>query len=327
MNPFWATRRMCDSREDHLTEFFAAALALDDGLRTSYARYVLGDFAEQRGWNTPPVIRSVETQVTFPSMGCTPDMVLHLEDGHLIACEHKIDAPETLGTAPDGSEEPARQLAKYLQLPIDGLVYVRAELKAPDKDVLANSLYICPTNREHLLWRDFYPLLAESSNPFTRWLAAGFERLGYTQPHPSIGDLSAEESRQNLWKLWSTTLVAARALGWKAAPGAICEIYLLDHPTARSSAIWISPSNQLLVRSTPRSSNAQREITEAFRSLASASQLPVEAETRSVRRRAGPTTVIDAFASLAAIVGEAGDFAEIDRKLCSFVEPFIRAAT
>jgi hypothetical protein len=96
MNLFWSTRSMTQSREDHLTEFFAAALKLSDAVRTGYFDLVIKHFAKSKGWGRCG-ISEIETQNGFHDSTCQPDMLLTLTNGRKIICEHKLEAIETVG--------------------------------------------------------------------------------------------------------------------------------------------------------------------------------------------------------------------------------------
>ena len=184
MNLFWSTRSLTEAREDHLTEFFASALHHVPVFRQAYADLVLGSFAKRRGW-TAPVIEAVETQPEFPGTGCRPDLVLRLGGGQVVAVEHKLEALETLGV-----EDDRGQLERYLELPVDGLAYVRRAWLPPSELVQSSSKYIRPNAREHFLWSDFFPLLGPDQHLLVDWLRDGFERLGFTPPNPNVGELS-----------------------------------------------------------------------------------------------------------------------------------------
>jgi hypothetical protein len=97
MNLFWSTRALTAAKEDHLTEFFAAALNLSERFRSSYTNLVLAGLFESE----PIKIQTVTTQVNFPNTTCCPDMLLTLSDGRKILCEHKLDAFETTGPEQD----------------------------------------------------------------------------------------------------------------------------------------------------------------------------------------------------------------------------------
>lgn len=179
MNLFLDT--LSTSGENHLTAFFAAALELCPTVREAYAEFVLGAFAHARGWESCR-IEQVETQVPFGGTTCCPDMLLTLSNGKKIVCEHKLESHETLG--PECDER--GQLERYLDLPVDGLIYVRTTRKAPAQCVLDSLKYVRPATEVHFLWRDFYGLLARSDDRFIQWLREGFDTLGLRQPRPVL---------------------------------------------------------------------------------------------------------------------------------------------
>jgi hypothetical protein len=179
MNLFWSTHMLATEKEDHLTEFLAAALEESHEFRAAYAEHILGDFAKSRGW-PPPKITNVKTKVKFPGIDYRPDMVITLADGKTIVCEHKFDAPATLAEA----EEQRTRLKQYLDLSIDGLIYIRISHTPPGDNVLEHQKYICPCGREHFLWNDLYPLLSCDDHLLLNWMREGFEWMGFTQDNP-----------------------------------------------------------------------------------------------------------------------------------------------
>ena len=54
-------------------------------------------------------------------------MLLQLSNGQRIICEHKLEALETVGPV----EDERGQLERYLDLPVEGVVYVRSSWKPP----------------------------------------------------------------------------------------------------------------------------------------------------------------------------------------------------
>jgi hypothetical protein len=328
VNLFWSTRALTASREDHLTEFIAAALDVSDGFRSAFADHVLSDFAESRKWPAPQ-IQSVRTQVSFAGTTCCPDMILTLSDGRTIACEHKLDALETMG--PGRDRRP--QLKRYLDLPIDGLLYVRTSWNPPVSNVLNHQKYIRPSDREHFLWRDFYPLLSHGQHVLLDWLSEGFERLGFTPPHPSIGNMSGQEksvnraNRRNFAKLWRRARSLARTLGWKVSAGSIVELYLTGNPASLASWVFISPAKfeRFLFRVTPQ----QGELNVATMRLQRAVGLlkeRAELVQRDVTRKDGKESVVDIITSLHELLGtEPLSAEEIEDRLLGFTEPLLQA--
>jgi hypothetical protein len=120
VNLFWNTRNLTQAREDHLTEFIGGALELSPEFRKKFTEYILIEYAEEKNWEYPE-IQEISTQVSFSGTSCCPDMKISLLDGHEIVFEHKLAAVETDG--PEGRG----QLERYAELPVDGLVYIRAD--------------------------------------------------------------------------------------------------------------------------------------------------------------------------------------------------------
>ncbi len=328
MNLFWSTRSLTAAREDHLTEFFAAALEVSEPFRRAYADLVFRDSANTDSFAAAQ-IQNFTTQVSFPGTTCCPDIILKLSDGRTIACEHKLDALETMGPEKDSRS----QLIRYLDLPIDGLIYVRTSWKPPASEVLNHPKYIHPRGREHFLWRDFYPILTCDNHAVLNWLREGFERLGFTPPHPSIGDLSGSdedlnrENRRNFAKLWQRTRSIAHNLGWKVDTGSIIELYLSGNANSLDSSIFISPAkyDRFLFRVTPLSDNL-RSATNRLREVCNTSGLRTDIAQHRVKRKDGEIEVLDITTSLREILGkEKISPEEIEERLSNFVEPLLHA--
>ena len=326
MNPFIATRRMTDSKEDHLTEFIAAALELDPRFRDGYATAVLGAFAQRKGW-APPKIVAIATQVKYPEFRSIIDMTLTLEDGHVIAVEHKLEAPETEITI-DYAEEPSRQLMRYLAIPtVDAVAFFRTSLKPPIATVLADPKYVMPANRQHYMWRDLFPLLRDSDHKFSRWVREGFERDGFTPPHPLVGDLSDAAAARNFAMLWTATRARAVELGWKVGAGSVVELYLSRSDPYQVQNVWLNPwNNLLLVRASPVSGHVADEL---FETISKTAQMVAEDVTvKKVKARgrvAGPAEVVDSSAPLPSVLDGARDGEAAETRLLRFVEPFLLA--
>ncbi len=254
-NPFLATRSLCGaSEEDHLTEFWAAALDSCPAFREGYARFLLGAHAAKRGWGEVRV-ESVATQVDF--RGSVPDLVLGLAGagGHTfrVAVEHKIFAKESRsGRSREMNEEGVvGQLSRYLAIPeIDGVAFVRLWPQALDPRVLDHEKYIRPQEGMHFLWWHFYPLLDAFADdcPAVRWLREGFARDGLTPPLgtvPSLhvpGDEERERNnRREFAKLMELAAVRAAEAGWRTnfdRHGA--ELYLRKHPSSWAERVLFS---------------------------------------------------------------------------------------
>jgi hypothetical protein len=328
MNLFLYTKSLARGREeDHLTAFFAGALVLDADLRQAYERLVLRAYAQRRGW-PEPIIDRVDVQVNLVGYGY-PDMVLTLRGGRRVVCEHKLDAVETLAAAEDQEHEPVAQLRRYLAAPeTDALVFVRATLKPPDERVLEDPKYIRPADRQHFLWRDFFDLLASSQHAYTKWLCDGFAALGFTPPHPFVGDLANPENMRHFANLWARTRARAHELGWAVGTGAVVELYLNRKTSPFASQVWICPRNeQLLVRVSPVAELTASAIADRFNGVATRAGTAVSIEIHEVRRANGLTPVVDAWAPLRAVLSDAATGEQAEDRLWSFVGPFIEAVS
>ena len=320
MNLFWETRKLASlAREDHLTCFIAAALAVDEAFRAAYEPLVLGQLALA---GVTPQIASVEIQVSFAEQRCCPDMMLILTDGRRVLCEHKIDAPETLQVKADGKT--VKQLERYLALPgIAGLAYFRSAPTTMADEVLSHELYLCPQTGSHFLWRDLYVPLTLGTSEVARWLGDGFERLGFTPPVPHIGELwpgvseLVRQNQANFGRLWHGTRAHFDA-HWTVQQGQRgCELYLKPKCQARVGQVYISPIAQggslLRIRATmegPAVEEARRRFDEI------AAVLPVTPELISGRRRDG-SWFVDLLAPLRPILGDVADAREHERRGCS----------
>jgi hypothetical protein len=326
VNLFWSTRRLTNEREDHLTEFLAAALAESQRFRDTYRDLLFAGAPAEHGFLSAEITK-VSTQVSFPGTSCCPDMILEMSNGKLVACEHKLEALETMG--PAGDKRP--QLERYLDLPIDGLVYVRSGWKAPVASTLNHPKYIRPEGRDHFLWRDLYPLLIQSEHVLLDWLREGFERLGFTPPHPSIGEMSGDdehqnkENRRNFAKLWQATRHMATISGWRVQTGAIVELYLTGNTEALADWVFISPAKaeRFLFRATPKR-GCRSKVIDRLRAVVDASNDRLELSSLQVRRKNGKEWVVDVTASLHDILG-ADELltTEIESRLLHLVEPLL----
>jgi hypothetical protein len=324
MNLFLCTKGLSRGREeDHLTAFFAGALVLDDEFRHAYEQFVLVPYGQSHGW-LDCKIATVDIQVTLAGYGC-PDMVLTLGSGQRVACEHKLEAVETVAPLEEQENDPIPQLQRYLAAPgLDALMFVRATLKPPDPMVLEHPRYIRPEARQHFLWRDFFGLLEQRTHPYTRWLREGFETLGFTPPHPFIGDLTIPDNKQNLAKLWARTRARAHELGWSVGAGDVVELYLRHMAPRLVRQVWICPRNeQLLVRATPTTESDAPAIVDRFNSVGRQLDVGVNVERHSVRRTARRQLVVDAWTPLRAVLTDAVTGEEAENRLFHFVAPFI----
>ena len=319
MNLFLSTRALTDSAEDHMTEFFAAALEHFPHVRSRYFEIAIAGFASTKGWGSCE-IKDIETQHCYEDESCIPDMLLTLSNGKLVLCEHKLDSPETPGSEVD--ERP--QLQRYLDLPVDGLLYVRSAWQPPETAVLIHPKYIKPRDREHFLWRDFFPLFENASEPFLLWLKEGFERLGFTPPHPRIGELDSDSERQNFAKLWSKTRSYAHRLGWSSSPGAVVQLYFDSNVNALADLVFIQPtSSGFQFRATPKKEMSDRCFRRLSDTCASRHDLVFHG-ARMVRRKEGRVAVYDIELSADAVLGKhVATAAEVEDKLYEFVAGFL----
>jgi len=258
-NPFLSTRSLCGGHEeDHLTEFWAAALDSCPAFREGYARFLLAAHAARRGWGAVH-IESVATQVDF--RGNVPDLVLGLAAAggrsFRVAVEHKIFAKESRsGRSQEVDEEGvAGQLLRYLAVPeIDGVAFVRVWPQALDPRVLDHEKYIRPAEALHFLWWHFYPVLEACAGecPAVRWLKEGFARDGLTPPlgtvpplHVPGDDEREHENRREFAKLMELAAVRAAEAGWRTnfdQHGA--ELYLRKHPSSWAQRVLFSAIGQ-----------------------------------------------------------------------------------
>ncbi len=319
MNLFTSTQRMAaGSVENHLTEFVAAALILNPSFRRGFGTILLTDrpFA---------LITKVETQFPYPH-GCCPDMRLVLEDGRVLLCENTIDGAETSGDTSNTG-----QLERYLELPVDGVVYIRGSWKPPTHKVLAHPKYIKPTAREHFLWRDFYNLL--EGDVFLNWLRQGFEAMGFTPLLSSIGDLGDPDMEKQLAnqrafaKLWILTRSNLKQMGWHSRIGSRIELYLNNISGKWSRQIFISPylAEKFLIRVTPRPDHLQAILNTAKEVSVSMSQSQQPTvEIRKIRRPDGLSDVVDIQTSLFNVLRSASKEDEMEQALWNFVGTFVK---
>ncbi len=318
MNLFVNTQKLTSAKEDHLTEFFAAALESSETMRADFIRFILGKDEKRR-------ITKIETQAVYD--GCRPDMRFTLSDGSILLCENKLDAAETEMCI---DEERYLQLERYLCLPIDGLIYIRTQIKAPAEEILEHDKYIKPDGgKPHFLWRDFYPMLMDNIEPLVQILKAGFESMGFVPPHPSIGDLSRDApraQRENFSKFWTPTVVAASNLGWKVQTGDIVERYFY-HSTARlAGEAYVTPVNpkRFLIRLTPVSGQLN-VLLDAVKSVPKALNQIIS--TNTVRRVNGFVDVVDIETPINHVFPEVlSTSEEIESALMKYVSPYLKVS-
>jgi hypothetical protein len=251
-------------------------------------------------------------------------MRLVLGDGRVILCENKIEAVET-----SGKDSNRGQLERYLDLPVDGVAYIRGSWKPPTHKVLNHPKYIKPTNREHFLWRDFYNLL--EGDVFLEWLRQGFEGMGYTPLLSSIGDLSDPDrdkklaNQREFAKLWILTRSNLKQMGWRTQTGSRIELYLDNKSSKWSQQIFISPylAERFLIRVTPRPGHLP-EILDAATDVSALMSLQPTVEVHKIRRKDGLTEVVDIQTSLFNVLRSASTADEMEQALWSFVGTFVK---
>ena len=223
------------------------------------------------------------------------------------------------------------QLERYLELPgVHGVAYFRSWWQAPDEGVLNHPLYIRPpSGREHFLWSDLYESLVRGRSLVSHWLRESFETLGFTPPHPSIGELEHPDeavrtrSRKNLKKLWDPARTRLRRMGWEVEAGTICQLYLKNNAGSSAEMIYVSPCEPggriLLVRVTPRDPERVAEMAALLQSTVAMADVPLQVEMLDVSRVGGTRTVIDVKIPFNKLLDGATGVQEIEEKLSDHV--------
>jgi hypothetical protein len=323
-NLFWQTRGLTQAREDHLTYFLASALECDTAFRESYQERI---FLSLAAAGVAPRIALIQTQAVFPS--CRPDLLLILDDDRRIACEHKLEAPETLFELDSG--EVRGQLERYLELDIDGVAYFRPHLVTLPQEILQHPRYLRPVSQPHFLWRDLYDSLSRGEHVLTQWLLEGFRRLGFTPAAPHVGRLAPDETedvkenQRNFGKLWhSTGALASR--NWKMNTGRRCELYLRPlTSTELYSQVYVSPLAQMgsLLRFRCHTTDAQAgAVCEILRPAVA--ELPFPSEMTTGRIQNG-LSFVDVVVSLYTVLLGADEPEEQERRLFKQIAPLLEA--
>ena len=256
-------------------------------------------------------------------------MVFRLNDKNEIGVENKLWARE--GENPKGE----RQLWKYCQLGFSRLAFVTGYHTSVDERVLKKPCYLRPrNNRSHFLWTDFHPLIEgtarkEGSSVLARALLEVFSYLGFTPPHPEIGDLRDPDpdrqrhNRENFAKLWERTRLGLKERGWnELMPGAIAELYVKRGTARRVDWAWIDPTwgtGVLRVRLTLRDGVAETEVAELLRSQPLPHGGDALVSKIDVRGRKEPGTVIEVATPLRQLLGDASDAESMAQRLAEFV--------
>jgi hypothetical protein len=338
---------MCAGQEeDHLTEFVTAALDTCEEFRIAYGYFLLGEWAEKRGWGSLR-IDSVRTQVDY--CGNIPDLVLETVDGrgqsHTIAVEHKIFARESRRSnrlkkpeAGPTEESLTGQLERYLSLPeVDGVAYVRVWPQALDQSVVQHEKYIRPSQGMHFLWWHFYPVLEENApfSPVVAWLREGFELDGLTPPLNHIPPLYVPDdpdqeiaNRGEFAKLLEFAAVRTAEAGWRPnfdQHGA--ELYLKKNPNSWAKHVLFSgigkPSkgrgrqNGLRVWVAPREGKEAAALNRLLPVLESRS-LPKGCELFQLSNG-----TVELWVALSEILSDANDAESIRERFASVAKAFL----
>lgn len=330
-NLFLNTRSLTSAKEDHLTEFLAALITMNEPFRMEFSSLLLGQYAEQRGWELP-VISQVETQVSYPGTNCCPDMRFTLEDGHVILCENKIEALETQGSSAD----PRGQLLRYLDLPADGVAYIRATPSHSLAREVADHPHFVSRNGHHFLWRDIYPLLQGNSNPLVAMVCKGFEVMGFMPPLPAVGTLSDfnsavdGENRAAFKELWSLAADYGLQRGWKVETNKNAELYYTTDDKCPARQIFVTPSQaeRFLIRFTLRDGADPDKLKHKVDAVSTSVPFETSAYMRDyvIKGVRVKQCVIDVTSSLSNVIGTTVDRGEIQRLLLEFVRSFAALA-
>ncbi|GEM_PF-1502461 len=327
-NLFLNTRRLTSSKEDHLTEFLAAIIDMDETFRRDFSALLLGRYAADNGWDTP-LISAVETQVQFPDTNCCPDMRFTLADGHTIVCENKIEAPQTMGSASD----PRAQLLRYLDLACDGVAYIRATpAHNLAQEIINHPKFIC-NNGRHFLWRDIYPLLEKNDNPLVAAVRKGFEVMGFVPPLPAVGtmaDLNSSVDKKNrcaFREFWQLAAEYGRQLGWRVETNVNAELYYYSGNSDQLYQVFVSPSKaeRFLLRLTLKDGADVDELSQLVQRVDIAVPYEIEVYTKKGKRggKSVSENVIDITTSLKHVIGTSDDRQEIQTMLLGFVKSFV----
>lgn len=311
--------------EDTFTECLAATLAEDPELRARFVAALCGD--EVDGIRVRDARIEVMPQKTFRDSRV--DMVFLLNGEKQIGVENKLWAPEGENEAGEG------QLCKYCRLGLSRLAFITGYHTSVDDKVLDHPCYVPPRNgRAHFLWADFHPLVEDAarragSSLLARALLAVFSYLGFTPPHPEVGDLRDPDperqrrNRENFAKLWEPTRQGLGKRGWKELmPGSVAELYVRGGTARRVDWAWIDPtwgSGLLRVRLTLKDGVAGGEVVDALDSQALPHGTDARVAKVDVRGRNEPGTVVEVACPLRQVLGDAREAESMARRLSEFV--------
>lgn len=321
MTSFWDDRPLSKSSENDLTTAIVDALRTDSQFRAAYEHIVLAPLSSV----TAPRITAVSPQPTFPGQGSRPDMLLVLEDGRQIVCEHKIRAPETVSASAEG--QLIRQIERYLELPaVAAVAYFRPTWREPADAILFHPRYLHPAGAPNFLWRHLFAPLDAGTEPVTAWLREGFERLGFTPALPHAGTLVEQADKENFGKLWDA-LANHLFEGWRREHGTHSTLYLYPRAPSAIDNIFLDArvrdrgDPRLRIRVRVRDDCVATSFTDVRQRLgAVAADLPVPAEARIPGLSSGHA-VIDLLAPLKAVLGSESDAAAQEAGLQAEVGP------
>ncbi len=329
-HPLRRIDNLTSSKEDILTEFFAIALKVDEFVRNQFYKLALDPYFQQRNWGNDK-IDDVETQKNFPNeqtgkSSCV-DMIIKTARGKTILCENKIDADQTIDI--DGE----LQLEKYLKLPCDALMFIRAnESEDISSQVLENSKYIRPrfgldiSEQQYFLWRNFYEMLGASRNQWTIWLSEYFDEkgfcgpsIGFTLPRPD--DPNKIQNESEFQKHWSELKNMAKNLGWKTVyPGDRVEVYINGHE--RAPDVWISPRNLPLLKlhiAFVNNEDAINEVVACWRSQHEA--INAISQSEKINTKSGPKLELNIRSK--AFIGDEVEPSDVGVRLVEFFRPLL----
>ena len=201
--------------------------------------------------------------------------------------------------------------------------------KSPNSKVLKHPKYIQPKKGEHFLWRDFYHEFDEEDF-FQNSLKKGFKKMGFTPPHPSVGELDNKEenkqNRRNFAKFWSPTKTYANQQGWKVGTGSVVELYLSEGKGELASNVYITPMKveRFLIRITPKKGKVD-ELLQKIEILARQHELSPDVSKKTILRAEGKIEVVDIATSLFIVLGEeTQEVLDIEKKLLNYVTYFLK---
>ena len=264
--------------EDVFTECLAETLRSDPEFKRGFLEKLCGPVVGKSVLSQEAI--DVKTQVGFD--GAVPDMIFCIAGKVSIGVENKLQSPE-------GREGYGRtQLKKYLKLvdagELSGLAFITGYPANVLPQVVSHKGYLCPLEggekqREHFMWRDFYPLIEKRASKSRTGLAKAlkrlFEYLGFEPPSPNIGDLNdpdiekAKRNKQNFAPFWDLTCQELKSRGWDVGPVDISGLWAWDGKTKRVRNADINPNygNCLRFNLTLRKGASRQAVIDALSGL------------------------------------------------------------